>query len=96
MLRLSNEIRGYVFVGDLPKELAQFGKLTISVKERDIPVFAKLIEVAEAEGRSRSEIVAEALREYLDLDDPGETRLERLERRVKGLEREIKRLKSWC
>lgn len=81
---------------DLPKELTRLGKLTISVKEANLPVFAKLIEVARVEGRSRSELIAEALREYLNIDggEESRSRLERLEQRVKELEREIERLKS--
>jgi len=81
--------------GNLPKELTHLGKLTISVRERNIPVFIKLIQVSQEEGRSRSEIIADALREYLNISDQdGErSRLEQLERRVKELEREVARLR---
>jgi len=78
----------------LPKELARFRRLTISVKEENTPVFAKLIEVAKAEGRSRSELIAEALREYLSIDSGKGSRLEQLEQRVKELEKEIERLRK--
>ena len=78
----------------LPKELARLRRLTISVKEENLPIFAKLIEVAREEGRSRSELIADALREYLKIGDGGRTRLEQLERRVRELEREVEQLKS--